>query len=240
MTTSEFIKMLQEADPEGTAHVRMEGGVPYYAEHKPGYYDGPYAYIDKDGNYVQTSQGSKVDLYCKSSTEYVWDNEMDWNSFQEDPEIAWERLKTKFKFDYGNYAVESQRNDRVESFFKNLRTEFDEYIAYSAKSNNKYLDEVIGNYNKGWRFFQKKDHKMKFYDWKILTPSGKNDGANWATTGPILLSEKFKMIDHGDYLEWVLKTDEKAVERKIPKELIAVKGVEKKSWFKKIFKKAEN
>lgn len=38
MTTSEFIKMLQEAGQEGNAHIRMEGGIPMCAEHKPGYY----------------------------------------------------------------------------------------------------------------------------------------------------------------------------------------------------------
>lgn len=50
MTTSEFIKMLQDADPSGEAHIRMSGGVPKYAELKEGYWDGPYSYIDSDGN----------------------------------------------------------------------------------------------------------------------------------------------------------------------------------------------
>ena len=50
MKTSEFIKMLQEADPSGEAHVRMYGGVPKFAELKPGYWDGPYSYIDEEGN----------------------------------------------------------------------------------------------------------------------------------------------------------------------------------------------
>lgn len=231
MTTAEFIKMLQNADPSGTAHVRMEGGVPYMAEHKPGYWDGPYSYIDEEGRYVQTSQGSKVDIYCKDSSQYVWDNEMDWNSFQEDPEIAWERLKSLFVFDYNNYAIPEQRQERIDRFFKGLKEDFDEYVAYSASSNQKYLDEVITKYNAGWRYFQKKDCKYRFYDWVIMTPVGTNDGANWATTGPILLSNKFRSIDRGEYLEFVLKEDEIAENRPMPN--FSKKG--KMSWIKRIF-----
>ena len=48
MTTSQFIKMLQEADPSGEAHIRMDGGIPLFAELKPGYWDGPYEYIDEE------------------------------------------------------------------------------------------------------------------------------------------------------------------------------------------------
>lgn len=46
MTTSEFIKMLQEADPEGNAHVKTGFGVPVAAHVVPGYYDGSYLYFD--------------------------------------------------------------------------------------------------------------------------------------------------------------------------------------------------
>ncbi len=234
MTTAEFIKMLQDADPAGTAHVRMEGGVPYYAEHKAGYWDGPYSYIDENGKYVQTSQGSKVDIYCKTSSEYVWDNEMNWNSFQEDPELAWERLKELFVFDYNNYSDPKQRQERIDGFFKNLRNDFDEYISYSITSNQKYLDDVITKYNAGWRFFQKKNHKMKFYDWVILTVLGTNDGANWATTGPIILSGKFKPIEKEDYLEWVLLEDKKAEEKELPNQLIPKE--KRKSLWDRLFK----
>lgn len=69
MTTSEFIEILKKADPSGEAHIRMEGGIPLFAELKPGYWDGPYSYIDKDDNYVYTSAGSKVDIYCVD----IWD-----------------------------------------------------------------------------------------------------------------------------------------------------------------------
>jgi len=52
MTTGEFIKMLQEEDPSGKAHLRMDGGIPWFEECKAGYYDGPYSYIDENKNFV--------------------------------------------------------------------------------------------------------------------------------------------------------------------------------------------
>jgi len=59
MKTSEFIKMLQEADPSGEAHIRMEGGIPRFAELKEGYWDGPYSYLDEEGNWVYSTEGNK-------------------------------------------------------------------------------------------------------------------------------------------------------------------------------------
>lgn len=201
MTTSEFIKMLQAEDPSGEAHIRLDGGVPYAAEHKPGYYDGPFTYLDKDGNYVTSTVGTKVDIYCKEPSTLIWDNDMEWNEFTEDPELAWERLKKLFLFE-----GHDGRKDQVASFFVRLRKEFDEYVAHSTVSNKKYLEDVLDKHAKGWRFMQKKDGRMKFYDWEIRRPDGKNDGANWATTGPILLSGRFEPVDCDGFIEWIPKS----------------------------------
>jgi len=203
MTTKEFIEMLQKEDPSGEAHIRMDGGVPEFCELKPGYYDGAYNYIDKDGKYVSTTQGMKVDIYCTEPSTYIWDNYMEWNEFQEDPELGWERLKTWFRFEYGNMI--SGYEDREAGFFKKLRKDFDEYVQFAIDSRKKYVDDVLEKHSNGWKFMQKKEPKMKFYDWNIVKPDGKNDGANWATTGPILLSGKFEAIDRGEFLEWIPK-----------------------------------
>lgn len=200
MTTAEFIKMLQEADPSGNAHIRMSGGVPYMAESKPGYYDGPYEYIDKDGRFVMTNVGEKVDIWCKEPTDIVWDS--DWNAWSKvSIEEEWENLKAKFVFDYSAYAVESQREERRQKFFDELRKTFDQWVKYEQESCVKYLDEVMEKYKKGWKFLQKKVG-MKFYDWKIVEPNGSSSGANWATSAPILLSGKFAATERGEYIEW--------------------------------------
>ena len=91
MTTKEFIKMLQDADPSGDAHIRMSGGVPRYAELKPGYWDGPYSYIDGDGNWVYSSMNNKVDIWTEEIDDYVGDM---CDTYDTPP---WEDIKKKFK-----------------------------------------------------------------------------------------------------------------------------------------------
>jgi len=225
MTTSEFIEMLKKADPEGTAHIRLPDGVPYYAEHKAGYYDGPYEYIDKDNKYIITNQGWKVDVYCKTPNDIIWDSH--WTPWGDSYEIAWEKIKAKFVVDFGAYAVEEQRNERADSFFVDRKEEFDEMIESQKASWEKYLEDVIEKYKNGWRFYQCKDEKsFKYYDWKIVSPTGINHGgANLATSCPILESGKFLPVevnqqnpslmeniknilfgkDKKTYIEWVLK-----------------------------------
>lgn len=206
MTTKEFIKILQEADPSGEAHIRMDGGVPEFVELKEGYWDGPYKYIDADDRMVTTTKGMKVDVYCRDYSYYIWDD-LEWNSYQETEDGLFEKLKQRFVFDYGvTYEnLPQHRKDDIDRFHKKLKEDLDEYIAYKRESDQKYLQEVIDKYNKGWRFLQKKDAKWKFYDWNILNENGKGEGANWATTGPVLLSGKFEPFENGDFLEWKLK-----------------------------------
>ena len=68
-----MIKQLHEADPSGELHVRVNGGVPWCCERKPGYWDGPYAYI-KNNKWVETTKGEKVDLYTMELEDFIWDN----------------------------------------------------------------------------------------------------------------------------------------------------------------------
>lgn len=243
MTTKEFIEMLRKADPDGTAHIRMSGGVPYYAELKAGYWDGPYSYIDKDGKWIKTSQGVKVDIYCKEPSDYVWDNEMEWNPYTEPEEEAWERLKQLFVFDFNNYCVPEQRQERIDAFLKDLKEDFDSYVEYQRKSTKEYLEEVLNKYKKGYRYFQKKDYKWKFYDWKILSPTGSDEGANWKTTGPIVLSGVFEQIDRGDYIEWIPNGEEPKQNISFPNKSKENKMPERKSFWSKlitIFKNKNN
>jgi hypothetical protein len=204
MKTKDFIKMLQDADPSGEAYVRMSGGVPIFAELKEGYWDGPYSYIDEDGKYITSTEGTKVDIWTKEPNDYIWDD-LEWNSYQEPEDGLFEKLKSKFEFRFGGYAIPAHRQERIDSFFKDLKEELDDYISYKKASDQKYLDEVCEKYKNGWKFLQKKEGKWKFYDWDILDENGKNQGANWATTGPILLSGKFEPTDSDKYLEWKLK-----------------------------------
>lgn len=214
MKTSEFIKMLQEEDPSGEAHIRLGDGVPYRVELKEGYWDGPYSYLNESSQYVTTTKGMKVDVYCKTSSDIVWD--LNWNSFQETKEDLKKRLLDKFVYDY-NYSDPKQRQERIDSNVKYLLEELEEYMNYKENSDKEYLEKVVEKYKSGWRFYQKKDGKMKYYDWRILDAKSWDDGANLATTGPILNSGLFTPVDRGDeYLEWVLIENYEEAKNKKP------------------------
>lgn len=212
MTTSEFIAMLKEQDPTGTAHVRLSGGVPYRAEGKPGYYDGPYEYINSEGKWVYSAKEDKVDIYCKDREDMIYETIDKWNPFLESEEGLWEKCKAMFVFELDCYSGSEQRQERVDSFFKPLKKQYDYWVNFRRESWNKHLAEVIELHKSGCRFFQKKDSKWKYYDgWKWINKndSKKIGSANLAHTYPILQSGKFKQIQctklfMKDYWEYVL------------------------------------
>jgi hypothetical protein len=70
MTTSELIKLLQEADPEGTTHISI-GGVITNVYRELGYYDGPYSYMDEEGRYTISTRGKKVNIIYEDLCDYV-------------------------------------------------------------------------------------------------------------------------------------------------------------------------
>ena len=118
MTTKEFIKMLQDVDPTGESHVRIPGGVPIAVARIPGYYDGNYAYIDKNDNYVSTMKGDKVDIYCKDSSDIIEENYDEAKTKEEN----WEVIKSKFIFDLGSGIT-----DREKRFMKRVYKKFEEH-----------------------------------------------------------------------------------------------------------------
>jgi hypothetical protein len=131
MTTKEFIKMLQEEDPEGNGHIRMNGGVPRFAIAKEGYWDGPYSYIDEEGNYVTTIEGYKVDVYSMDVSDFVED-------IYRHNETTWEDIKSKFRFGFSGYAIKSQREERADGVLKKAKEAFDMMVdIYNKLEKNK-------------------------------------------------------------------------------------------------------
>jgi len=126
MTTKEFIKMLQDADPTGEAHVRLPGGgVPFAAELKEGYWDGPYSYLEND-IYVTTTKGFKVDVHVETPKDIVWDEKGNID-----------KLKTRFKFDY-SYLIKEQNEERENCFWS--------YIEKEAKICRDFTEESLANW----------------------------------------------------------------------------------------------
>lgn len=203
MTTSEFIEILKKADPSGEAHIRMEGGIPLFAELKPGYWDGPYSYIDKDDNYVYTSAGSKVDIYCVDIWDFVERN-MNRNT-------KWEEIEKKFKFEL-TYSIKEHRDERANSILKQAKEAYNDIMEIETSSYNRSLEEMIKNAEKGWKWFQNKDvdknevpNMHKYYTWKIFDENGKEQGSNIHMTESTQDSGLWDRIESNEmpgYYEW--------------------------------------
>ena len=103
MKTKDFIKMLQDADPTGECHIRLGDGIPWFAERKEGYWDGPYQYMDEDGNLVISTKGDKVDIHAVDYEEFIWNNDGDYS---------------KIKFDLSYVENDKHINDYIERFKK--------------------------------------------------------------------------------------------------------------------------
>lgn len=130
MTTNEFIKMLQKADPSGNTHIRIDGrSIPVYAEYKDGYWDGPYSYKDENGNWVYSTKGSKIDIYCEDIDDFVY------GMFGKNKIPKFEEVSSKFKFELDNYCIESQRKEKENIILKEAKESYDDCI--------KLYEEVI-------------------------------------------------------------------------------------------------
>jgi hypothetical protein len=200
MKTKELIKLLQEADPEGESHIRMSGGVPYFAEHKPGYYDGPYEYIDENGNWVYSTQGSKVDLYCKDMFDFI-ENEF----YLHDPQKNnWDYIKTFFKTD----LTYLNPDDRIEGFYKRAKQEFDEVFEVENSIYQRHLEQLKDNARLGWRWFRSKEKlgEYKTYDWIILDEKEEHQHASRANFEGVYYSDEWTIVDNNEkknYVEYI-------------------------------------
>lgn len=209
MTTKEFIQMLQEADPSGNAHIRMEGGIPLCAELKEGYWDGPYSYVDEEGNYVYSTKGNKVDIHCRDIHGFV---EYHFDLFEPG---NWERIKQMFKFEL-SYSISEHRKEREDRVIASAKEAWDEYY----EIYNKFFEEEkkisLERALKGWTWFQNKlvdDETLRpnmhyHYTWKIYSENGKEDVSNVYNTQGVWKSGLFDRLDNDKkpgYYEWVLK-----------------------------------
>jgi hypothetical protein len=209
MKTSEFIKMLQEADPSGEAHIRMEGGVPFAAELKPGYWDGPYSYIDEDGNWNYSTQGNKVDIHCKD----VYDMVYDMVDAYRIPE--WKDVEAKFKFSLG-YSIESQRKERENGVLKEAKEAYESAVSNERRFETDGEERASTNSDKGWTWFQNKlvdDPELRpnmhhYYTWKVYDENGKDQGSNPHNVQSVYKSGLFEKHDNGlmeGYYQWIKK-----------------------------------
>lgn len=215
MKTKDFIKMLQDADPSGESHVRMYGGVPCWAEHKEGYWDGPYHYIDDEGNWVYSTKGSKVDICCRDIDDFVSEMIDTYNT------PLWEDVKKKFKFELG-YSDSGQRSERENSILKQAKEAYDSSVDMHKRFREEGEERALKRVEEGWTWFQNKlvdDETLKpnmhyYYTWKVYSKPAllgllkKEEGSNLYNVQAVMKSGLFERLDNNKipgYYEWVLK-----------------------------------
>jgi len=207
MTTREFIEMLQKEDPSGEGHLRMSGGVPKFAESKPGYWDGPYQYIDAEGNFVTSINGYKVDIHCVDIEDYAMD------LADRDENQKWEDIEGKFKFEFGGYANKNQRDEKIQSYIERAREAWEQMMRIQKTHYDRALSEMIANSEKGWSWFQNKlidteGGRHHYYSWKVYNENGKEEGSNVWNTESVQKSGEWIKTDndvlHG-YYQWIRK-----------------------------------
>ena len=204
MTTNEFIKMLQKADPFGNGHIRLSGGFPVSAQMKEGYWDGPYSFIDKDGNYVTSIEGYKVDVTTQDIEDYV-------EQFAYNDSLSWEDIKKKIVFKFDPYSNKESRDSRSESILKEAKEAWDRVKEVRNKHSKQSLDEMRENADKGWNWFQNKLVDIEkgfhiYYTWHIYDETGKQQGSNPHSTECVQKSGEWERLDDGvkeGYYHWV-------------------------------------
>lgn len=206
MTTSEFIEILKKEDPSGNAHIRMNGGIPIGAELKPGYWDGPYSYFDKEGNWVKSSEGQKVDIITIDKEDFI----CEMLGRYKNP--SWEEVKSRFKFQLGY----SSANQREEDFLRSAKETYDDMTEFYRMEKEKDIKIAIERAEKGWRWFQNKKayegdqpaNIHTIYTWVIIDEEGKLQDSNVANVEAVLRSDLFEKIEsqeRPDYYEWIKK-----------------------------------
>ena len=207
MTTKEFIKMLQESDPEGTAHIRMSGGIPIYVERKPGYWDGSYDYFDDDGNWVTSTKGVKVDIYTKDIDDFIFD--------EVDCDVSFEEIKSKIKFDMDNMLNLDYKESKIKSFLDEVEKSYNNALSIYNKVFKDGLNNMVKNAKVGWRWFQDKRVDSDepglhyYYTWKIYNESGELQGSNVHMTESVMKSGLWEKCDNNveeGYYEWIFRS----------------------------------
>ena len=206
MKTKDFIKMLQNEDPSGECHIRINGKMPDYVENKPGYWDGPYTYLDEDDNYVLSTVGDKIDICTMGIEEFV----------QENTDISWEELKNKFKFDL-TYSNPNNHKERMDFIINKAKKIYDEIKEINDKIYSDSLIVMRENAKKGWKWFQNKDVDKNetpnyhiYYTWKIYNDKDKEENSNVYNTQSIQQSGEWIKKDNNikkGYYEWIYKNN---------------------------------
>ncbi len=202
--------MLQEADPDGEGYIRMPGGIPWFAEAKEGYWDGPYSYIDDEGNWVYSTEGYKVDIHTREIDDFVG------NFVHTYGTTPWEDVKAKFKFNLG-YSVEAHRKEREDGILNQAKEAYEMHTEIHERFREDGIKRAIENAEKGWLWYQDmevdnpdlKPNLHHYYTWLIYDENGKMQPSNPHHVEAVYKSGLFERKESDlvtGFYEWTLKT----------------------------------
>lgn len=156
MKTKDLIKMLQEEDPTGESHVRIDGGAISHCEGKPGYWDGAYSYFE-DGVYVVSTLDYKIDIITRDIDDFIWNlNEQG---------FSLDEVKEKIRCDY-NYCDKKHE----ENFWKHVEKEYNEAKKCIDQLNKELVERTLKKYKEGWkpRHLKSDDHRKYYWKWSWI------------------------------------------------------------------------
>jgi hypothetical protein len=189
MKTKDFIKMLQEADPEGEGYVRLPGGgAPWLAETKEGYWDGPYQYLEYQKNehghdaiLVTSKIGYKVDIHVMDTESIIW--ELHGNM---------EDIKKRIRFDFAVMADPEQRKEKEAERWKHIEKEAAYARGCHEKSLKEWTERVIERYvDNGYEIRQPLDKPIGYYHCMTAHSFFKKENFCQGECMAIIMSGKF-------------------------------------------------
>ena len=181
MISSDLIKLLQEADPSGNLHVRINGEAPEHVMAKPGYYDGPYTYMD-GGKLVFSTEGDKVDIDTFDVDAFVWENFDDWED--------------KVEFHY-TYLDGGEHEKIVREHLKKVAQEAREF---DKESITEFSKSVMDKIRDGYKVIQK-DTNVGYYNTMFFTKEGEEIKLLQGDCHAIIRGS-FKPNIKEDHIEW--------------------------------------
>ena len=170
MKVKDLIKYLQEADPTGERHVRVDGGAIFGCEPKPGYWDGPYQYIDWDRKkYVISTKGDKVDIRTMSYEDWIWDHDGDTSDIELQLTYCNDTREKEYRKEFKEIAEEARAQAEIfdEEFLERVKKLIAEGWAFREDKKN-------GNWSKSMMYRSKDDkvERMLIGECEAVTKSG--------------------------------------------------------------------
>ena len=137
MKTRDLIESLKESDPTGELHVKLktsEGhGVVVGSYKSPGYYDGPFSYIENK-KFIISDKGEKVEITSIFLDDFIFDNGGDTSNI-----------------------ILDVRDSIKEYLKKEIEEMAKEAIEFKKRSFDKFFVIILEKLRSGWKIIQK-DH----------------------------------------------------------------------------------